>query len=85
MHSVTEFLIHYGYAALFAAILSEQIGLPVPATPFLIAASRVQRWTRSSRSAATLTNRWRPYLLRTTKNFNVVSCSASTTSNSIKN
>jgi membrane protein DedA with SNARE-associated domain len=38
MHSVMEFLTRHGYAALFAAVLAEQLGLPVPATPFLIAA-----------------------------------------------
>lgn len=38
MHNVIEFLIHNGYAALFLAVLAEQLGLPVPATPFLIAA-----------------------------------------------
>jgi membrane protein DedA with SNARE-associated domain len=38
MHSVMAFLTHHGYAALFAAVLAEQLGLPVPATPVLIAA-----------------------------------------------
>ena len=38
MHGVMEFLTHHTYAALFAAVLAEQLGLPVPATPFLIAA-----------------------------------------------
>ena len=38
MHNVTEFLIHHGYAALFAVVFAEQLGLPVPATPLLIAA-----------------------------------------------
>src|SRR5580692_4179495 len=38
MHNVTEFLTQHGYAALFVAVLAEQLGLPVPATPFLVAA-----------------------------------------------
>jgi membrane protein DedA with SNARE-associated domain len=33
-----EFLVKHGYMVLFAAVLAEQIGLPVPATPFLLAA-----------------------------------------------
>lgn len=37
MHNVTEFLVHHGYAALFVVVLAEQLGFPVPATPFLIA------------------------------------------------
>ena len=28
----------YGYAALFACVLAEQLGLPLPAAPFLLAA-----------------------------------------------
>ncbi len=38
MHSIMEFLLHHGYAALFAAVLAEQLGFPLPSTPFLIAA-----------------------------------------------
>ena len=45
MHGVMEFLTHHTYAALFAAVLAEQLGLPVPATPFLIAAW--ERWQAS--------------------------------------
>ena len=33
-----EFLVIHGYMVLIAAVLAEQIGLPVPATPFLLAA-----------------------------------------------
>jgi membrane protein DedA with SNARE-associated domain/rhodanese-related sulfurtransferase len=33
-----EFLVKHGYLVLFAGVLAEQIGLPVPATPFLLAA-----------------------------------------------
>ena len=38
MNGTVEFLVNYGYAALFACVLAEQIGLPVPAAPFLLAA-----------------------------------------------
>jgi membrane protein DedA with SNARE-associated domain len=32
------FLVHHRYAVLFAVVLAEQVGLPVPAAPFLLAA-----------------------------------------------
>jgi membrane protein DedA with SNARE-associated domain/rhodanese-related sulfurtransferase len=38
MNGTVEFLMTYGYAALFACVLAEQLGLPVPAAPFLLAA-----------------------------------------------
>ncbi|MCU1273505.1 MAG: Rhodanese domain protein [Bryobacterales bacterium] len=34
----TEFLLRYGYVVLFLAVLTEQLGLPVPSAPFLLAA-----------------------------------------------
>ena len=33
-----DFLLRHRYALLFAAVLAEQVGLPVPAAPFLLAA-----------------------------------------------
>src|SRR6476646_8490119 len=38
MNGTMEFLSSYGYAALFACVLAEQLGLPLPAAPFLLAA-----------------------------------------------
>ncbi len=38
MNGTLEFLIRYGYAALFVGVLAEQLGLPFPAAPFLLAA-----------------------------------------------
>ena len=38
MNGTVEFLVSYGYAALFACVLAEQLGLPLPAAPFLLAA-----------------------------------------------
>jgi membrane protein DedA with SNARE-associated domain len=38
MNGTVEFLSTYGYAALFACVLAEQLGVPVPAAPFLLAA-----------------------------------------------
>jgi membrane protein DedA with SNARE-associated domain len=38
MHSALEFLLHHGYAVLLAWVFAEQIGLPVPSLPILLAA-----------------------------------------------
>jgi membrane protein DedA with SNARE-associated domain len=38
MHSVLEFLLHHGYVVLLAWVFAEQIGLPVPSLPLLLAA-----------------------------------------------
>ena len=38
MHSAMEFLLRHGYIVIFVAVLIEQIGLPAPAGPILIAA-----------------------------------------------
>ena len=38
MHSTYEFLLHHGYAVLLGWVFAEQIGLPVPSLPLLLAA-----------------------------------------------
>jgi membrane protein DedA with SNARE-associated domain/rhodanese-related sulfurtransferase len=38
MHSTIEFLLHHGYAVLLVWVFAEQIGLPVPSLPLLLAA-----------------------------------------------
>ena len=38
MHLAFEFLIHHGHAVLFVWVLVEQLGVPVPAMPLLLAA-----------------------------------------------
>ena len=38
MHSTLEFLLHHGYVVLLAWVFGEQIGLPVPSLPLLLAA-----------------------------------------------
>lgn len=38
MHRAFDFLIHHGHAVLFAWVFVEQIGVPVPAMPLLLAA-----------------------------------------------
>jgi membrane protein DedA with SNARE-associated domain len=38
MHETIDFLIEHGYALLFAWVLAEQVGLPIPSLPLLLAA-----------------------------------------------
>lgn len=38
MHGIPEFLIRYGYLLLFGVVAAEQLGLPIPAVPVLLAA-----------------------------------------------
>src|ERR1700690_1935606 len=38
MHNVMDFLIKHGYIVIFVAVFIEQIGLPVPSGPVLLAA-----------------------------------------------
>src|SRR5439155_11344483 len=38
MHSAIEFLLHHGYLVLLAWVFAEQIGVPVPSVPLLLAA-----------------------------------------------
>ncbi len=50
MNHTIDFLVRHGYAVLFAWVLAEQIGLPVPSLPLLLAAGalagtgRLQLW-----------------------------------------
>ena len=38
MNETVEFLLRHGYSLLFAFVLAEQLGLPIPSTPMLLAA-----------------------------------------------
>ncbi len=38
MHSAFEFLLHHGYVVLLGWVFAEQIGVPVPSLPILLAA-----------------------------------------------
>jgi membrane protein DedA with SNARE-associated domain len=54
MQSLIDVLIRHGYSVVFGWVLAEQIGLPLPAEPFLLAAGGVagsgpRRWRWSSR------------------------------------
>jgi membrane protein DedA with SNARE-associated domain len=37
MQETVQFVLRHGYAILFAAVLAEQLGLPLPSSPFLLA------------------------------------------------
>src|SRR6185437_6183098 len=38
MADTLQFLIKHGYVVLFTSVLAQQLGLPLPSTPFIIAA-----------------------------------------------
>ena len=43
MEDVLGFIVQYKYLVLFVLVFAEQIGLPVPALPFLLAAGALVR------------------------------------------
>lgn len=48
MNSTVEFLLQHGYTLLFAFVLAEQLGLPIPSTPVLLAAGALAGLGRMS-------------------------------------
>jgi membrane protein DedA with SNARE-associated domain len=48
MHSTIEFLLHHGYALLLGWVFAEQVGLPVPSMPLLLAAGALAGTGRMS-------------------------------------
>ena len=54
MHDVIEFLIQHGQTVLFVTVLAEQIGLPVPAIPVLLAAGALAGTGKMSLAIAVL-------------------------------
>ena len=52
MNNALEFLIHHSSAVLFAAVLANQLGVPVPAAPFLIAVGALARTGEASPAVA---------------------------------
>ena len=54
MNSAVQFLMQYEYVVLFAVVLAEQIGLPIPAAPLLLAAGALAGPERSPRLIAVL-------------------------------
>jgi len=54
MNETVEFLVRHGYVLLFAFVLAEQSGLPIPSTPMLLAAGALAGLDRMSLSFALL-------------------------------
>ena len=52
MNETVEFLVKHGYIVLFAAVLAEQSGLPLPSAPFLLAAGALAGLGRMNLLAA---------------------------------
>lgn len=52
MPETADFLIRHGYLFLFVAVLADQVGLPIPAAPILLAAGALARGDRMSLAAA---------------------------------
>ncbi|HEX4544763.1 MAG TPA: VTT domain-containing protein [Candidatus Acidoferrum sp.] len=48
MHSTIEFLLHHGYALLLGWVFAEQVGLPLPSMPLLLAAGALAGTGRMS-------------------------------------
>jgi membrane protein DedA with SNARE-associated domain len=48
MHRALEFLLHHGYVVLLGWVLAEQIGLPIPSMPLLLAAGALAGTGRMS-------------------------------------
>lgn len=43
MNDTLQFLVNHGYIVLFGAVLAQQLGLPLPSTPFVVAAGALAR------------------------------------------
>src|SRR5215469_10737789 len=43
MNDTLQYLVKHGYIVLFAAVLAQQLGLPLPSTPFIVAAGALAR------------------------------------------
>src|SRR5215470_3542062 len=43
MGDTLQFLVKHGYIILFASVLAQQLGLPLPSTPFIVAAGALAR------------------------------------------
>ena len=52
MHGTLQFVFRHGYALVFLVVLTEQVGLPIPATPVLLAAGALAGQRKLSLSIA---------------------------------
>jgi membrane protein DedA with SNARE-associated domain len=48
MNGTLQFLVKHGYIVLFASVLTEQLGIPLPSTPFIVAAGALAHSGRLS-------------------------------------
>jgi membrane protein DedA with SNARE-associated domain len=54
MNDTLPFLVRHGYAVLFLSVLAEQLGLPLPATPFIVAAGALAHMGQMNLAVAIL-------------------------------
>src|SRR5678815_3405742 len=52
MNDTLQYLVRHGYIVLFASVLAQQLGLPLPSTPFIVAAGALAHAGRLSFGAA---------------------------------
>ncbi len=58
MNDALPFLIRHGYAVLFLSELAEQLGLPLPATPLIVAAGALAHMGQMNLAVAEGQARW---------------------------
>src|SRR5215813_4031943 len=54
MGDTLQFLVKHGYVVLFASVLAQQLGIPLPSTPFIVAAGALAHSGQLSFAAALL-------------------------------
>src|SRR5262245_7918684 len=54
MNDTLQFLVKHGYIVLFASVLTEQLGIPLPSTPFIVAAGALAHAGKLSFTVALL-------------------------------
>jgi membrane protein DedA with SNARE-associated domain len=52
MSDTLQYLVRHGYIVLFAAVLAQQLGVPLPSTPFIVAAGALAHTGQLSFGAA---------------------------------
>jgi len=52
MSDTLQYLVRHGYIVLFASVLAQQLGVPLPSTPFIVAAGALAHTGQLSFGAA---------------------------------
>ena len=52
MSDTLQYLVKHGYIVLFASVLAQQLGVPLPSTPFIVAAGSLAHTGQLSFGAA---------------------------------